>query len=94
MTKATWDRVHWTVTDSDVILNITTEGGTTWALRALLAAGSTGLHPIDTGGGRWAFLVRNLRDYGVLIRDLVPDRNGRAGFVLACKVKRSEETAI
>jgi hypothetical protein len=94
MTKSTWDRVQWTVTDGDTILNITTEGGVTWALRALRAAGSSGLHPIDTDGGRWASLVKQLRDLGVTICDLLPDHNGRLGFVLACKVQRSEETAI
>ena len=93
MTKTTWDRVQWTVADGVTTHNITTEGGVTWALRALRAAGSSGLHPIDTGGGRWASLVKQLRDLGVTIYNLVPDHNGRPGFVLACKVKRSEESS-
>ena len=94
MTKTTWDRIYWTVTDGVTIWNVTTEGGLTWALRALLAAGSIGLHPIDTGGGRWANLVKQLQDLGVTICELSPDQNGRTGFALTCIVKRSEETAI
>ena len=93
MTKTTWDRIHWTVTDGVSTWNVTTEGGLTWALRALLAAGLGGLHPIDTGGGRWAQLVERLRDEGVLISDLASDQNGRAGYLLACKAARSKEAA-
>ena len=91
MAKASWERVHWTVTDDETIFDITTEGGMTWALRALLAAGSSGLHPIETGEGRWARMVSQLRESGVTISDIEPDQLSRAGYALTCQVKRAQK---
>ena len=84
------DRVRWTVTDGDETHHITTEGSMTWVLQTLLVAGSHGLHPIDTEGGRWASKVARLRGMGVRIKDRHAGGNGRLGYALACTVTRSE----
>jgi hypothetical protein len=89
MKRSTWDRATWFITNDNQTRIIETERGTTWALRALIAAGSEGLRPIDTAGDRWRFMIDQLRALGVPVRDLEPDQNGRRGYALACKVKRA-----
>lgn len=95
MTKTGWDEASWAVDTGDSTpIYCQTQGGQTWAIRALIAAGPEGLRPIDTGNGRWAKMVEELRAKGVAIADL-PDLEGRSsGFVLAGKIARppSDET--
>ena len=90
MAKPIGDRVRWTVAVGDETHHITTEGSMTWVLQTLLVAGSHGLHPIDTEGGRWASKVARLRGMGIRIKDRQAGRNGRPGYVLACTIRRSE----
>lgn len=85
-----FDRARWTIqTGAGDPIQIETSNGTTWALRALMAAGDGGLHPIDTGGGRWANLVAGLRDLGLPVDDLPEDDNGRRGYRLCATVRRA-----
>lgn len=87
MTKTGWHEASWTVDTGDSTpIHCQTQGGQTWVIRALIAAGPEGLRPIDTGNGRWAKMVEELRAKGVAIADL-SDLEGRpSGFVLACKI--------
>lgn len=89
MTKTGWDEASWAVDTGDSSpIYCQTQGGQTWAIRALIAASAGGLRPIDTGKRRWAKMVEELRAKGVAIADL-PDLDGRSsGFVLACKIAR------
>lgn len=88
MAARSWDRAAWQVAASDSEpFEITTKTGATWALRALMVAGVEGLHPIDTGGGRWAHLVERLRDIGLPIDDLPDNEEGRRGYRLAATVR-------
>ena len=89
MTRHTvFDRATWHVQmGAGDPVRIETTNGATWALRALIAAGEEGLHPIDTGGGRWAHLVDSLRDSGLPVEDLSPDDEGRRGYRLAATVR-------
>jgi hypothetical protein len=85
----TWDRRAWSISlAQDEPFTIETTGGATWALRALIAAGSEGLRPTDSSTGRFAFLIGQLRELGLEIDDLAPDEEAaRIGFVLACLVE-------
>ena len=84
----TFDRAAWLVqVGAGDPVQIETTNGATWALRALIAAGETGLHPIDTGGGRWAHLVDRQRDIGLPIDDLPDNEDGRRGYRLAATVR-------
>ena len=87
----TWDRRSWTVTTTGgEPFVIQTDGGATWALRALIAAGPKGLHPTDGASGRFATLVGKLRDLGVSVEGLpLGDESGRPGFRLDCHVASS-----
>lgn len=86
----TFDRAAWFVqVGAGDPVRIETTNGATWALRALVAAGEEGLHPIDTGGGRWAHLVDRLRETGLPIEDLPENDEGRRGYRLAATVKRA-----
>lgn len=86
----TFDRAAWLVqVGAGDPVQIETTNGATWALRALIAAGETGLHPIDTGGGRWALLVDRLKERGLPIEDLPTDPDGRRGYRLAATVRRA-----
>lgn len=88
--KTTFDRARWTVqTGAGDPITITTDGGATWALRALIAAKAEGLHPSDTGGGKWEGFVTRLRESGLPVDDLPPDRQGRAGYRLGATVQRA-----
>lgn len=91
MGRQTWDRRCWTVTPAaGEPFNIETEGGATWALRALIAAGSDGTQPTDGASGRFAMLVGKLRDFGLQIEDRpVGGVVERPGFRLACSVEPS-----
>lgn len=83
----TWDRCAWVVTPaSGERFHIETEGGATWALRALIAAGSEGLRPTDGATNRFGHLIERLRGLGVRIEDLPPDEVERPGFRLACAI--------
>ena len=87
---STFDRAAWLVqVGAGDPVQIETTNGATWALRALIAAGVAGLHPIDTGGGRWALLVDRLKERGLPIEDLPTDPDGRRGYRLAATVRRA-----
>ena len=84
----TWDRCAWSLTTpGGGTVTITTSGGATWALRALIAAKDEGLRPTDGATGRFTYLIEQLRALGVQIADLPQDDQGRAGFALACMVE-------
>lgn len=88
--KRIFDRASWLVQAADgEPFPLETTHGTTWALRALVAAGAEGLHPIDTSGGRWAHLIDRLRGLGVLVDDLPENDEGRRGYRLAVSVRRA-----
>lgn len=84
-----WDKRAWTVKpDQGDPFTIETIEGATWALRALIAAGSQGLRPTDGAEGRFARHVEMLRNLGIEIEDLPSDgEGGRAGFRLSCNVE-------
>lgn len=88
MGRQTWDCRSWTVTPAgSEPFNIQTEGGATWALRALIAAGPEGTRPTDGASGRFAMLVGKLRDLGLHIEDLPGAvETGRSGYRLSCGV--------
>lgn len=90
---STWDRRRWVISPADGDpVTINTEGGITWALKALLAAGPEGLRPTDGASGRFAMLIGKLRDLGLQIEDLAADDEvGRPGFRLACIVRLETE---
>jgi hypothetical protein len=84
----TFDRAAWFVqVGAGDPVRIETSNCSTWALRALMAAGEEGLHPIDTGGGRWAHLVDRLRELGLPIDDLPDNEGGRRGYRLVATVR-------
>ena len=87
-----WDRRSWAVTPAEGNpFTITTEGGATWAVKALIVAGSEGLRPTDGHSGKFAGLVGKLRDLGLQIEDLDADeQTGRPGFRLAVEVATVE----
>lgn len=88
MTKSRWDEANWAVNfEALASVTIQTQGGQTWAVRALIAAGAAGLRPLDTGSGRWAKMVADLRAKGMMIADLPVVQGSPPGFVLACTVE-------
>ena len=89
MAAKTWDRFSWTMTDDDgTNQTVLTEGASTWALRALIAAKSDELRPHHSNAGKWRNTVAGLRALGLLIDDLPADDTGRTGYRLACTVER------
>lgn len=85
---AQWDRRAWAITrHGEPSTTIETAGGETWALRALISAGSEGLRPADGATDRFGLLIGRLRALGVRIEDLPPDDRGRHGFRLGSTVK-------
>lgn len=86
---STWDRKHWVATPAGgEPFQTETNGGITWALKALLAAGPEGLRPTDGASGRFAMLIGKLRDLGFQIDDLDADEaTGRPGFRLGFRVE-------
>jgi hypothetical protein len=89
-----WDRRCWVVAPPEgEAFTIETTESSTWALRALRAAGMEGLHPTDGASGRFAMLIAKLRDLGIQIEDLqADDETGRPGFLLVSKVAPIEVT--
>ncbi len=84
-----WDKRARTVkpAQGDPFITETT-GGATWALRALIAAGSDGLRPTDGAEGRFARHIDTLRSLGIEIEELPSDgEGGRVGFRLSCNVE-------
>jgi len=85
-----WSRARWAVeTAEGSAIEIETESSLTWAFRSLVAAGDDGFRPIAAKYELWASMVARLRDLGMPVIDLPPDREGLSGFRLASPVRRS-----
>ncbi|TNC43164.1 hypothetical protein FHG66_21115 [Rubellimicrobium rubrum] len=83
---------YYTLTDPSGSTHvIAVEGPNRWALDWLIAAGPSGVTPIDQPGPCWGAYVYNLRRLGVAIETLHerhgPPFGGRHGrYVLRCRV--------
>lgn len=87
---STFDRAAWLVqVGAGDPVRIETSNGSTWALRALIAARGDGLFPHDTASGRWAHLIDRLREIGLPIEDLPGKEDGRRGGAVAATVRRA-----
>jgi hypothetical protein len=85
-----WDHARWAVEAADgATIEIETGSALTWAVRSLVAAGDDGFRPIAAKYKLWASMVARLRDLGMPVIDLPPDREGLSGFRLASPVRRS-----
>ena len=87
--SSSWDRARWAVEAADgATTEVETDSALTWAVRSLVAAGDGGFRPVAAKHERWAAMVGRLRELGVQVLDLPPDREGLSGFRLASPVRR------